>query len=102
MENVYARNITIGQVREAFLKINFYYGEGDVGDFVPAVRNINLENVASKKSKYALYIKGYDRSPITDARLKDCTFDNVIKSNMLVGVKDLVLENVKINGEVVE
>ena len=102
VENVYARNITIGQVREAVLKVNFYYGEGDVGDFMPTVRNINLENVTSKKSKYALFIKGYDRSPITDIHLKDCTFDNVIKSNMLVGVKDLVLENVKINGEVVE
>lgn len=101
VENIYARNITIGRVREAVLKVNFYYGEGDVGDFVPAVRNINLENVTSKKSKYALFIKGYDRSPITDVCLKDCTFDNVEQSNMLVGVKDLVLENVKVNGEVV-
>jgi hypothetical protein len=34
--------------------------------------------------------------------MKDCTFDNVEKSNVLVGVENLVLENVKINGELVD
>jgi polygalacturonase len=101
VEDVYARNITIGQVREAVLKINFYYGEGDTGNYLPTVRNINLGNVTSKKSKYALSIDAYERSPVTDIRLEDCKFDNVEKPNILIGVKNLVLENVKINGKVV-
>ena len=101
VENVCARNITIGQVAEAVLKINFYYGEGDTGNYLPAVRNINLENITSGKSRYALSIRGYDRAPITNIHLKDCTFDDVEKPNLLVGVKNLLLENVKINGEAV-
>jgi len=99
VENVYLRNVKIGQVDEAVLKINFYYGEGDTGNYPPTVRNINLENVTSEKSKYALLIRGYDRSPITGVCLKDCTFNNVEKSNVLVGVKKLTLQKVKINGE---
>lgn len=102
VENVYARNITIGEVNEAVLKINFYYEEGDTGDFTPAVRNINMENVTSRKSKYALLLKGYERSPITDVRLKNCTLDNVEKPSVISQVKSLVLENVKINGELVK
>ncbi len=102
VENVYARNITIGEVNEAVLKINFYYKEGDTGDFTPAVRNINMENVTSRKSKYALLLKGYERSPITDVRLKNCTLDNVEKPSVISQVKSLVLENVKINGELVK
>lgn len=101
VENIYARNIAIGQVAEAALKINFYYGEGDTGNYPPTVRNINLENVTSRKSRYALSIRGYDRAPITDIRLKDCTFDNVERPNLLVGVENLFLKNVKINGETV-
>jgi polygalacturonase len=101
VENVYMRNVTIGQVAEAVLKINFYYGEGDTGDYPPVVRNINMENVTSKKSRYALFIRAYDRSPATDIYLKDCTFDNVERANVLEGVKNLTLENVKINGEVI-
>jgi len=100
VENIYLRNITIGQVAEAVLKINFYYGEGDTGDYPPTVRNINLEDVTSKKSRYALSIRAYDRSPATDICLKNCTFDNVKESNVLVGVKNLTLENVKINDEI--
>jgi len=101
VESIYMRNVTIGQVAEAVLKINFYYGEGDTGDYPPVVRNINMENVTSKKSRYALSIRAYDRSPATDIHLKDCTFDNVERANVLEGVKNLTLENVKINGEVV-
>ena len=97
VENVYMRNIKIGQVAEAVLKINFNYGEGDTGKFTPTVRNINMENVTSGKSKYGLSISGYERSPITGIQLKNCIFDNVQKSNILVGVKDLAMENVMIN-----
>jgi len=100
VENVYMRNVTIGEVAEAVLKINFFYGEGDKGKFTPTVRNINMENVTSKKSRYALSINGYERSPITDVTLKNCTFDNVERESKLVGIKNLTLENVKINGEV--
>ncbi|MHC4597229.1 MAG: glycoside hydrolase family 28 protein [Planctomycetota bacterium] len=99
VENIYLRNITVGQVAEAVLKINFLYGEGDTGNYTPTVRNINLENITSRKSKYVVSIRGYDRSPIRDVRLENCTFNNVEKSNVCVGVENLVFENVKINGE---
>ena len=100
IENVYARNITVGQVKESILHIFYLYGEGDKGKFTPRVRNVNVENVTSKKSKYALFLKGYERSPITDIHLKNCTFDNVESPDIIDNVKNLVLENVKINGKV--
>jgi polygalacturonase len=100
IENIYLRNVKIGQVAEAVLRVNFQYGEGDTGDFTPIVRNINMENVTSGKSRYALSISGYERSPITGIHLKNCIFDNVEKNNVLIGVKDLAMENVKINGQV--
>lgn len=98
VENIHLRNSTVGQVAEAVVLVNFYYGEGDTGSHVPTVRNIYLENVTSRKSKYGLFLKGYDRAPITGIHLKDCAFDNVEKPNVLEGVEGLVLENVKING----
>lgn len=99
VENIYVRNISIGQVNEAVLKINFYYGEGDSGKFTPQVRNINMENVTSSKSEYALLLKGYQRSPVTDIYLKNCLFDNVENPDIIDNVKNLVMENVKINGK---
>ena len=99
IENVYMRNVTVGQVAEAVLKVNFNYGEGDAGTFTPTVRNINMENITSKKSRYALSIIGYEHSPITGIHLKNCTFSNVERPNVLIGAKDLTMANVKINGK---
>jgi polygalacturonase len=99
VENIYMRNVTIGQVREAVFKVNFFYGEGDTGSYTPIVRNVTMENVTSKKSRYGLQLNGYERSPITDIHLENCTFDNVERGNVLEGVGDITWENVKINGE---
>jgi polygalacturonase len=102
IENIYLRNIKIGQVGDAVLRINLQYGEGDIGDFTPTIRNINMENVTSGKSKYALYIDGYARAPVTGIHLTNCTFDNVMKPDIVRGAMDLTLKNVKVNGQVQE
>jgi hypothetical protein len=100
LENIYVRDVTVGQVGEAVLKINFYYEEGDKGNYTPYVRNVNIENVTCNKSKYGLLLNGFAHSPITDVYIKNCTFDNVQSSNSIGGVKNVILENVKINGKV--
>jgi polygalacturonase len=102
IENVYVRNITIGQVKEAVLLIDFFYQDIEKGNYKPRVRNINMENVTSKKSKYALFLRGLDNAPIRDVRLKNCTLDNVESADVISNVKNLVMENVKINGEFVK
>jgi polygalacturonase len=103
MENVYVRNITVGQVKGAVLLVDFFYQDIEKGTYKPVARNINMENVMSKKSKYALYLRGLENAPITDVRLKNCTFDNISDPNISIisNVKNLVLENVKLNGKLV-
>ena len=99
IENVYVRDITVGQVKEAVLLIDFFYQDIEKGNFKPIVRNINMENVTSKKSKYALFLRGFEDAPITDVTLKNCTLDNVTDTDVVSNVKNLVLENVKVNGK---
>jgi polygalacturonase len=95
IENVYMRNVKVGQVAEAVLKIDFYYEEGDKGGFTPTVRNIVMNNVECNKSQFGVWIRAYDRSPATGVSLRDCTFRNVSEANVLDNVKDLSLINVK-------
>lgn len=99
VENVYVRNVAVKEVREAVLKINFYYEEADAGDYMPSVSNINMENITCGKSQYALYLKGYKRSPIKDIHLTNCTFEDIEKNSIIENVEDILLENVIINGE---
>jgi polygalacturonase len=101
IENVYLRNITVGQVADSIVQVDFHYEEGNSGKFKPVVRNIEMRNVTSKKSNYALYLRGYEDAPIENIRLVDCTFDQVAKPDVLEHVKGLVRRNVRVNGAAV-
>jgi polygalacturonase len=99
IEHVYMRDVTVGEVAEAVLTVNFFYEEGDSGRFPPLVRDIELRNVTSRKSKHALLLRGYAHDPVRDVRVVDCTFDGVQQPDVLEGVAGLSLRNVKVNGQ---
>ena len=102
IENLFVRNIKVGEVSEAVLKIDYYYEEGDKGPFTPEVRNIQLENVESQKSPYAIWIKAYDRSPVKNLSLENCLFNNVANKNIMLNVVDFKSSRVLLNGELLE
>ncbi|MBN2008283.1 glycoside hydrolase family 28 protein [candidate division KSB1 bacterium] len=102
VENVFMRNVTVGQVADAILRINLNYEEGDTGPYTPRIHNIHMTNVTSQKSPYALRIEGYKRSPITSVIIRDCSFDHVAKKSILKNVDGLEMVNTKVNGDVVE
>ncbi len=97
VENVYFRNIKVGQVADAVMQIDYYYEEGDAGSFTPIVRNVELKNIESNKSKFGIWIRGYDRSPATNVNIENCTFNNVAEPNVLENVKNLSLVGIKMS-----
>ena len=58
LEHIYMRDVTVGQVADAVLSIDFYYEEGAKGDFLPVVRDVEMLRVTSRKSNYGLYLRG--------------------------------------------
>ncbi|MBL0940020.1 MAG: glycoside hydrolase family 28 protein [Gemmatimonadaceae bacterium] len=99
LEHVYMRDCTIGEVMEGVLSIDLFYEEGEKGPFTPIVRDVELRNVTSKKSEYALYMRAYPKSEISDIRVIDCKFDGVAKGSVTEGVQRLVWRNTRINGQ---
>jgi polygalacturonase len=98
IERVAMRRIEVGQVAEAIVAADFYYEEGDTGAFTPVLRDVEVREVTSRKSRHALLLKGYARSPIADVRISDCTFDGVEQPDITQSVRDVVLANVRVNG----
>ena len=98
IERVAVRRIEVGQVAEAIVAADFYYEEGDTGVFTPVLRDVEVREVTSRKSRHALLLKGYARSPISDIRISDCTFDGVEQADIAKSVRDVVLANVRVNG----
>ena len=109
IENINMRNITVGQCGEAVLKINTDYEPREVccRGFYPTVRNVTMENVTCKKSKYGVMIVGYDDPKlaytISDITVKDCHFDGVYNKhiNQIGLAQNVKYENLMINGSLV-
>lgn len=79
-DGIYMRNVTVGQCREAVLRINLQYEpkEKSKRGFTPVVQNIYMENVTCKKSKYGILLNGLeDTVAINNISLKNCTFNGV-------------------------
>ena len=102
LEHIYMRDVTVGQVSDAIIQVDFNYEEGAKGAFLPVVRNINMERVSSRKSRYALNLRGFANAPITDVRLTDCQFHDVAMGSIIENVRGLSLLRVSVNGKPVE
>jgi len=87
IENIYFQNVTVGQVAEAVIDIDFFYEEGEGGPFKPVVDNVVVSGVTSKKSKYGLYLRGYKDDPIRGLKVTDCHFENAAKGDFRENVE---------------
>jgi polygalacturonase len=95
LENLYVRNVRVGQVKEAVVRINLLYDK-DRGQHFPAVRNIHIENVTSEKSGRPFYFVGLENAKLQDILIKNCTFKNAAKPSVFEHVDELVLSNVRL------
>ena len=93
------RDVTVGQLAEAVVAADFFYEEGRNGKYTPVLRDVDVRHVTSRKSKYAFLLRGFAEAPIANIRVSDCTFDGVASPDVLEGVKNLVLKNVRVNGQ---
>ena len=109
IENINMRNITVGQCGEAVLKINTDYEPKEVccRGFYPTVRNVTMENVTCKKSKYGVMIVGYNDPKlaytVNNITVRNCQFDGVTSKPIhQIGLaQDVKYENLIINGSLV-
>ena len=106
IENVYVRNVKVGQCREAVLKINLLYEQREIctRNYPPIVRNVWLDHVDCSKSRYGIALAGYDDSVnISDIHISNCSWTGVERGNSLVGkTENVTSKNLKINGKKVK
>lgn len=106
IENVFVRNVTVGQCREAVLRINLQYENREKCNrgYTPTVRNVHLKNVTCEKSKLGVLIIGLDDDEhVYNVSVEDCRFNNVAKDgNQINGAKDVTFKNLYINGKLVK
>jgi polygalacturonase len=105
VENVFVRNIKVGEVKESVLGIDLFYGVhgNQTGTFMPQVQNIFIENSTVKNGGlYGVLAKGHQGYPIKNIRFKDVTIDKVETEYSIENVENLKFINTYINGSLME
>lgn len=105
VENVFVRNIKVGQVKESVLGIDLHYGVhgNQTGTFMPQVQNIFIENSLVKNGGlYGILAKGHKGYPINNIRFKEVIIEKVETDFSIENVENLKFINTYINGSLME
>lgn len=100
VENVFVKDIEVGQVKESVLKVNTYYGiyANQEGEYMPNIENINLENITVKNGgKYGILIKGRAENPVKNINLKNVTIEKVNEITSIENALNINYTNTIIN-----
>ncbi len=101
IENIFIRNLKVKECKEAVVKVELNYFmnlEKCDETYIPIVRNIQLENVNSEKSDYAVNIDGLiNGENVYNFQLRNCNFNGVKYGNKIIGAKDFNFINCQIN-----
>jgi polygalacturonase len=99
IEHIYMRNVKAGQVAQAVIDVDFFYEEGEKGAFTPVVRDVEVLNLDVQKCETPWRLRGYKNAPISNIRLKNCTFAGAAKPPIAENVQGLTLDKVTVNGK---
>ena len=106
VENIFFRNIRVGEVGSTAIVINQNYSEKSDVIYGPekytVFRNIFVEKLTCASAEYAVQITGTEALPVENVQFIDCQFKNVEKENLLEFVRGIKFKNVQINGIPVE
>ena len=102
VKGFYIRNINISECKESVLKLELYYNRIKEGPFFPRFEDIHMENITCQKSRYGIWVEGYeDRICVSGITMKNCTFDGIKEPalNSIVGAEGISYENCFFNGQ---
>ena len=105
VDGVYVRNLEVGQVKEADLKVNMFYAtyNNQTGNFIPTDQNIMLENIKVKNGGYyGILAKGYKESPIKNITFNNVVIEKVDKAYSLENTVNISLIDTYINGSLMQ
>ena len=77
IENIFMRNMTVGQVSDAVLQIDFLYEEGAKGAYPPTARNVVMEHISVNRTPRVLNVVGFPGATISGVRIYNSSFTQV-------------------------
>lgn len=104
IENIFVKDITVGQCGESVLKINLDYEHNEVccRGYYPMVKKVLMEHVTCEQSKYGVQVIGLKEGTyVEDTIVRNCQFNGVKQGNTITGkTRNILFDKLKINGSI--
>lgn len=96
IEDVYIRNIEVGEVSGAVIRINCEYGKP--GKYFPLVHDVYISDIKAQKANYGILMRGLPgNSCVEDIHISDCKFNGTKIPVKIEYAKRIKFDNVYIN-----
>ncbi|WP_378187346.1 glycoside hydrolase family 28 protein [Aquimarina sp. W85] len=102
VDGIYVKNIVIGQVKEAVLKINMHYAthNNQIGEHMPIVKNIYLDSIqVANGGRFVILAKGHESSTIKNINISNVTVQKTETPFSLDHVESIHFKNTYINNK---
>lgn len=96
IENIDIRNVEIARVRDNAISIEFNYEEGARGDHAPVLRNLTLENIATRSTGRVLLMEGFEAVVFENIIVRNSVFEGVKQEDRIRNAAPPVFENVQL------
>ena len=83
LQNIFMRNVNVGQVADSVLQIDFLYEEGTNGNYKPVARNVAMENITVAQTPRVLNVRGFPGAEISSVRIYNSTFKEIAKPEVV-------------------
>ena len=83
LQNIFMRNVKVGQVSDSVLQIDFLYEEGTNGIYKPVARNVGMENITVEHTPRVLNVRGFPGAEISNVRIYNSTFKQIEKPDVV-------------------
>jgi len=96
LQNIFMRQLHVGQVKDSVLQIDFLYDEGANGAFRPVAKNVVMENLTVDQTPRVLNVRGFPAADISGVRIYRSSFKKIRKPDVVqdaeVKLEDCSLE----------
>ena len=99
VEKVMLCDSVISAVHGAAFHGTMLYEDGRNGEFLPAFRDIQIENIKAFGGDYGIFLEAFPEVPVTGLVLKNIAITGVTREMRSMNWKDARVENVTINGK---
>jgi len=83
IQNIFMRDVEVGQVKDSVLQIDFLYEEGAKGDFLPVAKNVVMENIWAAQTPRVLNVRGFPAASISGVRIYNSSFKQIQRPDVV-------------------